>query len=67
MAGQSRHESLDVLRDYVGNQERFDDHAATWLLGARLAELFRDATRMLSKARNSLQARLGKNARLPSI
>jgi site-specific recombinase XerD len=32
MADQSRHKSLDVLRDYVRNEERFEDHAATGLL-----------------------------------
>ena len=32
MADQSRHKSLDVLREYVRNQERFDDHAAEGLL-----------------------------------
>jgi site-specific recombinase XerD len=33
MADQSRHKSLDVLRNYVRDQERFDDHAAGGLLG----------------------------------
>jgi len=33
MADQSRHKSLDVLREYVRNEERFDDHAADGLLG----------------------------------
>lgn len=32
MADQSRHKSLDVLREYVRNEERFDDHAGTGLL-----------------------------------
>jgi integrase len=32
MADQSRHKSLDVLRDYVWNEERFEDHAAEGLL-----------------------------------
>jgi site-specific recombinase XerD len=32
MADQSRHKSLDVLRDYVRNEERFEDHAAEGLL-----------------------------------
>jgi hypothetical protein len=32
MADQSRHNSLDVLREYVRNEERFDDHAADGLL-----------------------------------
>jgi site-specific recombinase XerD len=32
MADQSRHKSLDVLRAYVRNEERFDDHAAEGLL-----------------------------------
>jgi integrase len=32
MADQSRHKSLDVLRDYVRSEERFDDHAAQGLL-----------------------------------
>lgn len=32
MADQSRHKSLDVLREYVRNEERFDDHAADGLL-----------------------------------
>ena len=33
MADQSRHKSLDVLREYVRNEERFEDHAADGLLG----------------------------------
>jgi integrase len=32
MAEQSRHKSLDVLRDYVRNEERFEDHAGEGLL-----------------------------------
>jgi integrase len=32
MADQSRHKSLDVLREYVRSEERFDDHAADGLL-----------------------------------
>ena len=32
MADQSRHKSLDVLRTYVRNEERFEDHAAEGLL-----------------------------------
>jgi site-specific recombinase XerD len=32
MADQSRHKSLDVLREYVRNEERFDDHAGDGLL-----------------------------------
>jgi integrase len=32
MADQSRHKSLDVLREYVRNEERFEDHAAEGLL-----------------------------------
>lgn len=32
MADQSRHKSLDVLRAYVRNEERFEDHAAKGLL-----------------------------------
>jgi site-specific recombinase XerD len=32
MADQSRHKSLDVLREYVRNEERFEDHAADGLL-----------------------------------
>ena len=32
MANQSRHNSLDVLRAYVRNEERFEDHAADGLL-----------------------------------
>jgi integrase len=32
MADQSRHKSLDVLREYVRNEERFEDHAASGLL-----------------------------------
>lgn len=32
MADQSRHKSLDVLRAYVRNEERFEDHAAAGLL-----------------------------------
>jgi len=32
MADQSRHKSLDVLREYVRNEERFDDHAGEGLL-----------------------------------
>ena len=35
MADQSRHRSLDVLRDYVRNEARFDDHAGYGLLGRR--------------------------------
>ena len=34
MADQSRHKSLDVLREYVRNEERFEDHAAEGLLGS---------------------------------
>jgi site-specific recombinase XerD len=34
MADQSRHKSLDVLREYVRNEERFEDHAAEGLLHA---------------------------------
>ncbi len=37
MADQSRHKSLDVLREYVRNEERFDDHAAQGLLQAGAA------------------------------
>jgi site-specific recombinase XerD len=36
MADQSRHKSLDVLREYVRHEERFEDHAAEGLLGAHL-------------------------------
>lgn len=32
MADQSRHKSLDVLREYVRNEERFEDHAGEGLL-----------------------------------
>jgi site-specific recombinase XerD len=32
MADQSRHRSLDVLREYVKDRERFEDHAAEGLL-----------------------------------
>ncbi|HEY0746570.1 MAG TPA: tyrosine-type recombinase/integrase [Steroidobacteraceae bacterium] len=32
MAEQSRHKSLDVLREYVRDEERFEDHAAEGLL-----------------------------------
>jgi integrase len=32
MADQSRHRSLDVLREYVRNEERFEDHAGDGLL-----------------------------------
>ena len=32
MADQSRHKSLDVLREYVRSEERFDDHAGDGLL-----------------------------------
>ncbi len=32
MADQSRHKSLDVLREYVSNEERFEDHAGGGLL-----------------------------------
>ena len=32
MADQSRHKSLDVLRGYVRDEERFEDHAATGML-----------------------------------
>ena len=35
MADQSRPKSLDVLREYVRNEERFDDHAAEGLLDPR--------------------------------
>jgi hypothetical protein len=35
MADQSRHRSLDVLREYVRNEERFEDHAAEGLLEPR--------------------------------
>jgi site-specific recombinase XerD len=34
MADQSRHKSLDVLREYVRNEERFENHAAEGLLRA---------------------------------
>lgn len=34
MADQSRHKSLDVLKEYVRNEERFDDHAAEGLLNS---------------------------------
>jgi hypothetical protein len=34
MADQSRHKSLDVLRGYVRDAERFDDHAGSTLLQA---------------------------------
>jgi integrase len=34
MADQSRHKSLDVLREYVRNEARFEDHAAEGMLGA---------------------------------
>lgn len=37
MADQSRHKSLDVLREYVRNEERFDDHAAEGLLSSNPA------------------------------
>jgi hypothetical protein len=33
-ADQSRHKLLDVLREYVRNEERLDDHAAEGLLSA---------------------------------
>ena len=36
MADQSRHKSLDVLREYVRSEERFDDHAAEGLLQPKL-------------------------------
>jgi site-specific recombinase XerD len=36
MADQSRHKSLDVLREYVRNEERFDDHASEGLLRSAL-------------------------------
>lgn len=35
MADQSRHRSLNVLREYVKDQERFDDHAGAGLLRKR--------------------------------
>jgi integrase len=35
MADQSRHKSLDIVREYVRNEERFDDHAAEGLLQPR--------------------------------
>jgi hypothetical protein len=38
MAHQSPHKSLDVLREYVRNEERFEDHAAEGLLGAGSTE-----------------------------
>lgn len=34
MADQSRHRSLDVLREYVRNEERFEDHAGDGMLRA---------------------------------
>jgi hypothetical protein len=34
MADQSRHKSLDVLREYVRNEARFEDHAADGMLRA---------------------------------
>jgi integrase len=34
MADQSRHKSLDVLRTYVRNEARFEDHAAEGMLQA---------------------------------
>jgi hypothetical protein len=36
MADQSRHKSLDVLREYVRSEERFDDHAADGLLRSKI-------------------------------
>jgi site-specific recombinase XerD len=36
MADQSRHKSLDVLREYVRNEDRFEDHAAEGMLQPRL-------------------------------
>jgi site-specific recombinase XerD len=36
MADQSRHKSLDVLREYVRNEERFEDHAAEGLLQQKI-------------------------------
>jgi hypothetical protein len=38
MADQSRHNSLDVLREYVSNEERFEDHAAEGMLQQTPAE-----------------------------
>jgi hypothetical protein len=38
MADQSRHKSLDVLREYVSNEERFEDHAAEGMLQQTPAE-----------------------------
>ena len=38
MAAQSRHKSLDVLREYVDDVERFEDHAGTGLLERRETE-----------------------------
>ena len=35
MADQSRHKSLDVLREYVRNEERFDNHAGEGLFNER--------------------------------
>jgi hypothetical protein len=35
MADQSRHKSLDVLREYVRNEELFEDHAAEGLLESK--------------------------------
>ena len=35
MAAQSRHKSLDVLREYVDDVERFEDHAGEGLLRRR--------------------------------
>lgn len=32
MADQSRHKSLDVLREYVRNEARFEDHAVAGML-----------------------------------
>jgi hypothetical protein len=34
MADQSRDKSLDVLREYVRNEERFDDRASEGMLSA---------------------------------
>ena len=39
MADQSRHKSLDVLREYVRNEERFEDHAVEGMLRATSSTL----------------------------
>jgi integrase len=51
MADQSRHKSLDVLREYVRNEERFDDHAAAGLLQGSVVAVGRQGSTRAKRRR----------------